>query len=132
MIQLRLNGTTQSIDGAPEGSKPIRKGRAMTQDKTQHHVTFASGILLLFFVGLTFFVVSIVRAAPGPDSAASAAAFRTKCVMCHGPDGSGSAIGKSMNVSGLALTGSPETAQCATGANHFRRQRGNAFLQEFA
>jgi cytochrome c6 len=73
----------------------------MTQDKTQNHVTFASAILLVFFVGLTFFVVSIVRAAPIPDSAASAATFRTKCAMCHGPDGSGSAVGKSMNVPDL-------------------------------
>jgi mono/diheme cytochrome c family protein len=101
MIQLRVNGTTQSINGAPEESKPISEGRAMTQDKTQHHVTLASGVLLLFFVALALFVVSIVRAAPGPDSVASAAAFRTKCVMCHGPDGSGSAIGKSMNVPDL-------------------------------
>ncbi len=73
----------------------------MTQDKAQHHVTFAAAILLLLFVGLTFFVVSIVRAAPGPDSAASSATFKTKCAMCHGPDGSGSAVGKSMNVPDL-------------------------------
>ena len=73
----------------------------MTQDKTQNHVTFASAILLVFFVGLTFFVVSIVRADRGPDSAASSATFRTKCAMCHGPDGSGSAVGKSMNVPDL-------------------------------
>jgi cytochrome c6 len=73
----------------------------MTQDKTQHHVTIASTILLVLFVGLTFFVVSIVRAAPGPDSAASSATFKTKCAMCHGPDGSGSAVGKSMNVPDL-------------------------------
>jgi cytochrome c6 len=73
----------------------------MTQDKAQHHVTFASAILLLLFVGLTFFVVSIVRAAPGPDGAASSATFKTKCAMCHGPDGSGSAVGKSMNVPDL-------------------------------
>jgi mono/diheme cytochrome c family protein len=73
----------------------------MTQDKTQHHVTFASAILLVLFVGLTFFVASIVRAAPGPDSAASSATFRTKCAMCHGPDGSGSAVGRSMNVPDL-------------------------------
>jgi mono/diheme cytochrome c family protein len=79
----------------------ISKGKAMTQDKTQHYVTFASAILLMLFVGLTFFVVSIVRAAPGPDSAASSATFRTKCAMCHGPDGSGSAVGKSMNVPDL-------------------------------
>jgi mono/diheme cytochrome c family protein len=73
----------------------------MTQDKTQHHLMFASTILLVLFVGLTFFVVSIVRAAPGPDSAASSATFRTKCAMCHGPDGSGSDVGKSMNVPDL-------------------------------
>src|SRR6266478_1822310 len=73
----------------------------MTQDKTQNHVTFASAILLVFFVGLTFFVVSIVRADRGPDSAASSATFRTKCAMCHGPDGSGSEVGKSMNVPDL-------------------------------
>jgi cytochrome c553 len=62
----------------------------MTQDKTEHHVMFASTILLVLFVGLTLFVVSIVRASPGPDSAASSATFRTKCAMCHGQDGSGS------------------------------------------
>jgi mono/diheme cytochrome c family protein len=73
----------------------------MTQDKTQHQVLFASTILLVLFVGLTFFVVSIVHANPGPDSATSSATFRTKCAMCHGPDGSGSEVGKSMNVPDL-------------------------------
>ena len=72
----------------------------MTQDKAEHHVMFASTILVLF-VGLTLFVVSIVRASPGPDSAASSATFRAKCAMCHGQDGSGSEIGKSMNVPNL-------------------------------
>jgi cytochrome c6 len=73
----------------------------MTQDKIQQHVMFASTILLVLFVGLTLFVVSIVRADTGPDSAASIATFRTKCAMCHGPDGSGSEVGKSMNVPDL-------------------------------
>jgi mono/diheme cytochrome c family protein len=73
----------------------------MTQDKIQQHVMFASTILLVLFVGLTLFVVSIVRADTGPDSAASTATFRTKCAMCHGPDGSGSEVGKSMNVPDL-------------------------------
>jgi cytochrome c6 len=73
----------------------------MTQDKTEHQVLFASAILLVLFVGLTFFVVSIVQANPGPDSATSSATFRTKCAMCHGPDGSGSEVGKSMNVPDL-------------------------------
>src|SRR6267154_3936498 len=62
---------------------------------------FASAILLVLFVGLTLFVVSIVRASPGPDSAASSVTFRTKCAMCHGQDGSGSEVGKSMNVPNL-------------------------------
>lgn len=29
---------------------------------------------------------------------AAKATFRSKCVMCHGPDGAGSQVGKSMNV----------------------------------
>src|SRR6202048_4538921 len=73
----------------------------MTQDQTERHVMFASLMLLMLFVGLTLFVVSIVRADPGPDSAASSAAYRTKCAMCHGPDGSGSEVGKGMNVPDL-------------------------------
>ena len=70
----------------------------MTQDKTERHVMFASAILLVLFVGLTLFVTSIVRASPLPESAAAVATYRTKWAMCHGQDGSGSAVGKSMNV----------------------------------
>jgi cytochrome c6 len=73
----------------------------MTQGKTEHHVMFASTMLLVLFAGLTLLVVSIVQASPRPDSAAGSATFRTKCAMCHGPDGSGSEVGKSMNVSDL-------------------------------
>src|SRR5260370_5098575 len=73
----------------------------MTQDKSEHHVMFASTVLLVLFVGLTLFVVSIVRASPGPDSAAGSVAFRTKCAMCHSQDGGGSEVGKSMNVPDL-------------------------------
>jgi mono/diheme cytochrome c family protein len=73
----------------------------MTQDKTERHVISGSAILLVLFVGLALLVVSIVRADPGPDSAASTATFRTKCAMCHGQDGGGSEVGKSMNVPDL-------------------------------
>jgi cytochrome c6 len=73
----------------------------MTKDRTEYHVIFASTILLVLFLGLTLFVASIVRANPVPDGAASSATFRTKCAMCHGADGSGSAVGKSMNVPDL-------------------------------
>ena len=73
----------------------------MTQNKAQHPLIFGSTILLMLFVGLALFVVSIVRADPGPDSATSSATFRTKCAMCHGQDGAGSEVGKSMNVPDL-------------------------------
>jgi mono/diheme cytochrome c family protein len=73
----------------------------MTQNKTEHHVMFASTVLLVLLVGLTLFVVSIVRANPVPDGAATSGAFRTKCAMCHGQDGGGSEVGKSMNVPDL-------------------------------
>src|SRR5467141_633421 len=73
----------------------------MNKDKPQHCMMLGSVILLVFFVGLTLFVVSIVRASPAPDSAASSATFRTKCAMCHGQDGAGSEVGKSMNVPNL-------------------------------
>jgi cytochrome c553 len=67
----------------------------MTQDKTEHHGMFASTILLVLLAGFTLFLVPIVQANPGPDSAASSATLRTKCAMCHGQDGSGSEVGKS-------------------------------------
>jgi mono/diheme cytochrome c family protein len=73
----------------------------MTQHKPERQVILGSAILLALFVGLTLFVVSIVRAEPSPDGAASTATFRAKCAMCHGPDGSGSEVGKSMNVPDL-------------------------------
>ena len=58
-------------------------------------------MLLVLFAGLMFFVVSIARANPAPDGGADSATYRTKCAMCHGPDGSGSAVGKSMNIPDL-------------------------------
>jgi mono/diheme cytochrome c family protein len=73
----------------------------MIQDKTEQHLLFASTLLLLLFVVLALFVASIVRASPVPDSAASGATFRTKCAMCHGQDGGGSDVGKSMNIPDL-------------------------------
>lgn len=52
---------------------------------------------LLFMV---FSMTPNVRAA-GRDSAAASSDYRTKCTICHGPDGSGSAVGKSMKVPDL-------------------------------
>jgi len=74
----------------------------VTKDKTERHAMIASIIfLLIFFFGLTLFVSWVVRANLGPDSVASTATFRTKCAMCHGRDGTGSQVGKSMNVPDL-------------------------------
>ena len=73
----------------------------MTKDKMERHVMFASIPMLMLFVGLTLFASSIARANPGPDRAAISATFRTKCAMCHGPDGGGSEVGKSMSVPDL-------------------------------
>jgi mono/diheme cytochrome c family protein len=81
--------------------KNYEEGRVMTQDKIERHLMVGSAILLVLLVGLTFFVVSIAQASPAPDRAADSTTFRTKCAMCHGPDGSGSAVGKSMNVPDL-------------------------------
>ena len=72
----------------------------MNQDKIQHHVILATSILPALFAGLAFFVVATVQASPAPDSAASAT-YRTKCAICHGPDGAGSEVGKSMKVPDL-------------------------------
>ena len=72
----------------------------MIEDKIERHVALASLFLLMLF-GLTLAVASIARANPASDSADASATFRTKCVMCHGPDGAGSQVGKSMNVPDL-------------------------------
>ena len=73
----------------------------MLRDKMRHFVVYASPILVALVGALVFFPVPIVRANPVPDSAAANATFRTKCAMCHGQDGAGSAVGKSMNVPDL-------------------------------
>jgi cytochrome c6 len=73
----------------------------MTIDKAEHQVMVASTTLLVIFALFALFVASIVQASPGPDSAAASATFRTKCAMCHGQEGGGSEVGKSMNVPDL-------------------------------
>jgi mono/diheme cytochrome c family protein len=78
-----------------------KKGKSMLRDKNRHTVTHTSTILPLVVSILLLLTVSTLRANPGPDKAATAETFRTKCAMCHGPDGAGSAVGKSMNVPDL-------------------------------
>ena len=73
----------------------------MLRDRTRHYVICTTTTLTALVIGLTLFPVSIARAKGGQDSAASSATFRTKCAMCHGQDGAGSDVGKSMNVPDL-------------------------------
>src|SRR5712664_1702206 len=73
----------------------------MSWDKNRHYVICTSTILMALVVGLTPIPVTMARAKGGQDSAASKATFRTKCAMCHGQDGGGSEVGKSMNVPDL-------------------------------
>jgi cytochrome c6 len=73
----------------------------MLQDKIRQYWFFSSSILTALIVGLTGFPVAIVQANAAQASAAVSATFRTKCAICHGPDGAGSEVGKSMNVPDL-------------------------------
>jgi len=73
----------------------------MSRDKIGHYLIYGSSILTALIVGLTGFPISIVYANAAQASAAMATTFRTKCVMCHGPDGAGSEVGKSLNVPDL-------------------------------
>jgi cytochrome c6 len=73
----------------------------MLRERDRDLVTCTSAILMVFVLALMFLSVRIVRANPSPDSAAGSATFQTKCAMCHGQDGAGSAVGKSLNVPDL-------------------------------
>ena len=118
--------------------KIVSKGKAMTQDKTQHHVTFAfCNSASAFCWPHALCSLDSAGKAPGPDSAASSATFRTgtfrtKCAMCHGPDGSGSAVGKSMNVPDLCSQVIQKLPDAQLAQIISDGKGGNAFLQEFA
>src|SRR5258707_13457915 len=73
----------------------------MLRNETLYHVTCTSTILTVLVIGIALFPVSVVRANRSQGSATSVATYRTKCAMCHGQDGGGSAVGKSMNVPDL-------------------------------
>jgi len=73
----------------------------MLRDKTRHTLIYRSAILTAVAAALTFIPTLVVLANPAQNSAGVAATFRTKCAMCHGEDGAGSDVGKSMNVPDL-------------------------------
>ena len=103
----------------------------MDQEKPQHHMTFGTLMLVVLFAGLTLFVASIARANPVPDGAASGATFRTKCAMCHGQDGSGSTVGKSMNVPDLRSPAVQKLPDAQLAQIISDGKGGDAFFQGF-
>ena len=61
----------------------------------------ALGSVAVIVAAFSLMTPQIESAARLPDSAAAKATFRAKCALCHGPDGAGSEVGKSMNVPDL-------------------------------
>src|SRR5882762_11197004 len=58
-------------------------------------------ILIVFIAEIGLFSASTAQARSAQGSAAAKATFQSKCAMCHGPDGGGSEVGKSMKVPDL-------------------------------
>ena len=75
----------------------------MSVRKNRDSIVYISAILIVIIAEIIFFSASVVRADAGQGTPAAAAneTFHTKCAMCHGADGAGSEVGKSMNVPDL-------------------------------
>ena len=58
-------------------------------------------ILIVLIAEIVLFSASTAQARSAQGSAAAKATFQSKCAMCHGPDGGGSEVGKSMKVPDL-------------------------------
>jgi cytochrome c6 len=57
--------------------------------------------VLALAAGLLIVVILAAKPAASEDSAAGAAVYKSKCQTCHGPDGGGTAVGKSLKVADL-------------------------------
>jgi mono/diheme cytochrome c family protein len=73
----------------------------MAQENARHYAIFTSPILAALVALLTLLPVSTVRANGDQASGGGAATYKSKCALCHGPDGGGSTVGKTMNVPDL-------------------------------
>lgn len=56
---------------------------------------------LLVIAGFLMVLTMAARPAAGQGSANGAGVYKSKCVTCHGPDGAGTAVGKSLKVADL-------------------------------
>jgi cytochrome c6 len=54
--------------------------------------------VLALAAGLLFVVIITASPAASQDSSTGAGVFKSKCVTCHGQDGGGTAVGKSLKV----------------------------------
>jgi mono/diheme cytochrome c family protein len=73
----------------------------MSVRKNRDSIVCTSAIVIVIVAELILFSASTVRAGGGQDSPSTKATFQAKCAMCHGPDGAGSEVGKSMKVPDL-------------------------------
>ena len=72
---------------------------SQSRSGTSRFGTFATVVVLL--AAFTLMTVQGKSAGSPANIAAAKTTFRAKCALCHGPDGSGSAVGKSMNIPDL-------------------------------
>ncbi len=57
---------------------------------------------VILALGVCLLVIAMLAGnATGADNAAGAAVYKSKCQTCHGPDGAGSPVGKSLKVADL-------------------------------
>src|SRR2546426_12058335 len=109
----------------------FRKGGIMLREKTRRFEVCVSTVLTALVGAFLLLPVSTLRANSGADSAASSAMFRTKCAICHGQDGAGSAAGKSVKAPGLRLPVFPKLSRAGLAQNNFKGNGGGAFISEF-
>lgn len=72
---------------------PVRKNR--------DSLVCTCAILIVIVAEIFLFSASSARAGGGQGSTAAKTTFQSKCAMCHGPDGAGSEVGKSLNIPDL-------------------------------
>jgi mono/diheme cytochrome c family protein len=73
----------------------------MPVKKNQDSLVCTCAILIVIVAEILLFSASGAQAGGGQGSAAAKTTFQAKCAMCHGPDGGGSEVGKSLNIPDL-------------------------------
>jgi mono/diheme cytochrome c family protein len=73
----------------------------MPARKNRDSLVCTCAILIVIVAEIFLLSASSTRAGGGQGSAATKTTFQSKCAMCHGPDGAGSEVGKSLNIPDL-------------------------------